>query len=148
MRRPRTVCVLALLAGVAAAGCSNVGESSSSATSSRATSTTTAAMCASLDTLQDSVSALADVPVRDGGIAAVQAAFTEVQDDAGQLVDAAQDQHGSQADRLSTDVSAVQSALADAGSAPLAASLQVVGTTIATLVNDLAAMADDVGSTC
>jgi hypothetical protein len=143
MRRPRTVCVLALLGGVAAAGCSDTGDSSSSATS-----TATAAMCASLDTLQDSVSALADVPVRDGGIAAVQAAFTKVQDDAGQLVDEAQDQHGSQTDRLSTDVSAVQSALADAGSAPSAASLQVVGTTIATLVDDLGAMADDVGATC
>jgi hypothetical protein len=105
-------------------------------------------VCSSLGDLQDSVSALADVPVRDGGVDAVQAAFTAVQADVGQVVDDGRDQYSAQADALSTDASAVQGALSDAASTPSAATLQAVGTTIATLARDVASFAGDVGSTC
>jgi hypothetical protein len=153
--------VLFLFAGALLVGCSSDDDSSSANSSSTASSSTsssstssssaatgTAAVCASLLELQSSVSALADVPIREGGVPAVQAAFTTVQQNAGQVVDDAQDQFASQADQLSTNVSAVQSALSDATSTPSAATLQAVGRSISTLTAGVTSFADDVGSGC
>jgi hypothetical protein len=126
----------------------NSSSTASSSTSAPSAATGTAAVCSSLVELQSSVSALADPPIREGGIPAAQAEFTTVQQNAEQVVDDAQDQYAGQADQLSTDVSAVQSALSDATSTPSTATLQAVSTSIRTLKANVTSFAGDVGSTC
>jgi hypothetical protein len=156
MRRRLLLSVLLLLGGALLLGCSDddpAADSSGSPTSSSSSSSAangsgTAAVCSSLDQLQTSVAALARTPVTDGGIAALQTAFTTVQADANQVVDDARDQYAGQSDQLSADVSAVQSALGDAAGSPSAATLRAVGTAISSLAGDVTAFAADVGSTC
>ncbi len=152
---------LLLVSGALLLGCSDddpaSDSTSSSSTSSSASpsasgsagaSSGTAAVCSSLDQLQTSLAALTKTPLTEGGIAALQTAFTTVQADAAQVVDDAQDEYADQSDQLSADVSAVQGALGDAVANPGAATLQAVGSSIRTLTSDVTSFASDVGSTC
>ena len=150
MRRRLPLPVLLLLGGGLLLGCSDDEPAADPASSSSAPSGSsgTAAVCSSLDELQDSVAAIAQVPVAEGGIDAVRTAFTTVQDDAAQVVDDAQDEYAAQSDQLSADVSAVQDALGDVAADPGAATLQAVGTAISTLSGDVTEFVGDVGSTC
>jgi len=158
MRRRLPLPVLLLLGGVLMVGCSdddpatsNSSSSSSSSSSSEsgsASASGTAAVCTSLDQLQTSVAALGNVPVSEGGIDAVKAAFTTVQSDAATVVDDAQDEYADQSAALSTDVQAVQGALGDATGNPSTATLRAVGTAISSLAGDVTSFARDVGSTC
>ena len=127
---------------------SSSSSSGSASASDRGARTSAPALCSSLGDLEDSLSALVGAPLQQGGIGAVQAAFTAVREDAEQVIDDARDEYAGQADQLKTDLSAVQSALDDATSSPTSATLQSLGTAIGTLTGDVTSFVGDVGSTC
>ena len=127
---------------------SSSSSSGSASASDGAARTSAPPLCSSLEDLQDSLSALVDAPLQQGGIGAVQAAFTAVREDAKQVIDDARDEYAGQADRLGTDLSAVQRALDDATSSPTSATLQSLGSAISTLMGDVTSFVGDVGSTC
>jgi hypothetical protein len=136
-------CLLALLAGGTTLGCSQDDDSSSSAPSP-----TTAAVCTSVDALQESVADLEDVRVREDGVAALQGAFSSVRSDVEQVVEDAQSEFSAQTDGLTADVSEIQTAIDQARAGPTDATLSAVVGSIESLVDDVAALADDVSSTC
>jgi hypothetical protein len=159
MRRRLPLPALLLLGGVLLMGCSDDEPAADSTSSSSSTSSASSsassdassgspAVCASLDQLQTSVGALARAPLAEGGIDALRTAFTTVQADAAQVVDDARAEYADQSDQLSTDVSAVQSALGTAAGDPSAATLKAVGGAISTLASDVTSFAGDVASTC
>ena len=151
MRRVPAICLLVLLAGGATAGCAQDGDASSNASPSgspSASSSATAAVCSSVEELQGSVTALKAVPVVDEGVDAVKGAFSTVQSDVAQVVEDAQSQYSAQADGLTADVSAVQTAIDQAQAGPTRATLGAVADSIGSLADDVMAFAADVSSTC
>jgi vancomycin resistance protein YoaR len=94
------------------------------------------------------VTDLGKVTVREGGVPAVQEAFSSVRSDAEQVVDDAGSQYRTQTDGLTADVQAVQTAIEQALAGPTPATLSAVVGSIGALVDDVSALADDVSSTC
>ena len=140
--------LLVVFTAAVVAGCSSSDTSTSSAFSSSASSSSPAAVCSSVDDLQGSVAALQDVPVTADGLAAIRASFASVKSDVTQVVDDAQAQYRAQTDGLTADVSAIGAAVDQAQAGPTAATLTAVVGSIGALVDDVAALANDVSSTC
>src|SRR5215218_8942424 len=132
MQRVVVTCFLAMLAG-GTAGCSQNDDpsstaasssaDSSSAASSSAASSSTAGVCSSVDELKTSVAALTAVPVVQDGLSAVEGAFATVQSDVAQVAQDGQSQYETQTAGLTSDVTAVKTAVSQARATPSRANL-------------------------
>jgi hypothetical protein len=148
MQRVLAACLLALLVGGTTAGCSQDNGPSSSAASSSAASSSTAEVCSSVDELKASVAALTAVPVVQDGLSAVEGAFATVQSDVAQVAQDGQSQYETQTAGLTSDVTAVKTAVSQAQATPSRANLEAVAGSIGALSRGVTAFAGDVASTC
>jgi hypothetical protein len=137
MSREQVLAALIAVAGLAVGGCSS-GESESA----------DAGLCSSADDLRSSISDLGDVQVVEDGTEEVRQTVSEVGDDVARLADEARDEFSDQVSAVEAAVGDLGSALDSLGSAPSAAALGEVRTAVRTLVEDAGVLLDDVSSSC
>jgi hypothetical protein len=137
MSREQVLAALIAVAGLAVGGCSS-GESESP----------DASLCSSADDLRSSISDLGDVQVVEDGTEEVRQTVSEVGDDVARLADEARDEFSDQVSAVEAAVGDLGSALNSLGSAPSAAALGEVRTAVRTLVEDAGVLLDDVSSSC
>jgi hypothetical protein len=101
-----------------------------------------------VDDLQASLTALPSVPVTVEGLSTLRQALGQVASEVEQVVGDARSQFRAQADALTASLSAVQTSIGAAASAPSAAALDAVGTSVRALADTTAGLAADVSSTC
>jgi len=145
MRPARPIVVpLLVCCGLLAACADDEGSSAGAAPSS----TAAPALCGSVEDLQSSLAAIPEVPVTVEGLGILQEALRQVAGEVTQVVDDARSQFSAQADALTAGLSAVQTSVESAVSAPSAASLDAVGTSVRALADTTEALASDVSSSC
>ncbi|CCH87742.1 conserved exported protein of unknown function [Modestobacter italicus] len=145
MRPARLIGVPLLVCCGLLAACSDDDGSSAGAPSS---STAAPAVCGSVEDLQASLAAFPEVPVTVEGLGTLREALGQVASEVTQVVDDARSQFETQADALTASLSAVQTSVESAVSAPSAASLDAVGTSVRALADTTAGLASDVSSSC
>ena len=145
MRPARLIGVPLLVCCGLLAACSDDDGSSAGAPSS---STAAPALCGSVEDLQTSLAAIPEVPATVEGLGTLREALGQVASEVTQVVDDARSQFRTQADALTAGLSALQTSVGAAVSAPSAASLDAVGTSVRALADTTAGLASDVSSSC
>jgi hypothetical protein len=138
--RAMTLAAAVVTAGVVTAGCSSGSDSPESQDP--------AALCSSLDALEKSVQDLGGGTPSAQNLAALQDGLEPVKADLAQVADDAKTQYAPQADQLEQDFDQVQLVADTARTTPSAANVAAVGPALRTLTDDVAALADEVASTC
>jgi hypothetical protein len=106
------------------------------------------AYCADRENLQQSIEALTHVDLKEGGVAALQTQFREVQGDAQALAASAQSEFGPQAQALKSSVSALAATIQRAVSDPSAEGLAAVAGDASQAKSAFDELSSAVGSKC
>lgn len=133
----------AVVLGVALGSCSSEDDSVTAEASP-----TGPDLCASADVLRTSLAGLKDVQVVEEGIAALEEAWTPVQDDWATFADAARAQFSEGVDAARAEADAVRDAIDTARDTPSAASLGGTVTTVRAFVEEADALVNEVTPTC
>jgi hypothetical protein len=106
------------------------------------------AVCDSVDALQASVDNLRDINVSANGMGAISDSLATIKRDLNQVKTDAEAEYATQVDAVDAAVSELTSGVTAAQQDPSASNLGVVGQAVSGAVDSVAALADDVSSTC
>jgi hypothetical protein len=148
MHRALASGLLLLCASGMLAGCSDDSSPSADGSAAAGPSASSAAICGSVDDLQESLGVLASLPVTGDGFSALQDTIDAVQSDVTAVVDDVQEQFEAQSDALSADASALEDAVGQAIDTPSPATLSAVVAAVGTLVDASTALARDLAPSC
>ena len=147
MSRTKLLAAVVACIGLGTAGCSSTTSDASSSSSSPASSSQSA-LCSSVDDLQTSVAMLQKLNLGADGLGALQTQLAAANGDLQQVIAAATTQYRPQVDRITADLAALRSAASDAVADPRAATLAAIRPALATVVDDVNALGDEVSKGC
>jgi hypothetical protein len=107
-----------------------------------------AAVCDSVDALQASVDNLGDINLSENGVGAISGSLSQIESDLRQVKADASAEWSDQVDGIEADTDELSTTVETAQEGATAATLGAVGTAVRTLLDDVEALAADVGSTC
>jgi predicted extracellular nuclease len=106
------------------------------------------AVCDSVDALQASVDNLGDINLSENGVGAISGSLSQIESDLRQVKADASAEWSDQVDGIEADTDELSTTVETAQEGATAATLGAVGTAVRTLLDDVEALAADVGSTC
>ena len=147
MNRTKQLVAVVACIGLGAAGCSSTTSTASSSSSAPA-SGGQSALCTSVDELQASVALLGKLDLGQGGLRALQTQLAAANGDLQQVIAEATTQYHPQVDRITADLAALRTAAGDAAADPGATTLAAIRPAMATVVDDVNALGDQVSKGC
>jgi len=106
------------------------------------------AYCQDRDNLQESISGLKDVNVRENGVSALSDQLKKVQDDANALVKSTQDEFRPEASAVRNAVGVLGTTVRQAAASPSPQALSAIVDQIGVVQKTFQTLSDDIGSKC